>query len=515
MAKRENGRSGRSRSAGSGGSSRNKNNTNQTTRGKASQAAPPAIDDDGLDLLEIGPEDADDMLEFDQTPGQKATIKVIGVGGGGGNALNTMIEGGLSGVEFIAANTDAQALQHNSAVLKVQLGAEVTRGLGCGANPDRGRASALEARDRLRELLEGSDMVFVTAGMGGGTGTGAAPIVAEVAREIGALTVGVVTKPFSFEGKVRTKHAERGLDELHGVVDTLITIPNQRLLSLAGKSTNMQDAFALADAVCLNAVRGISDLITIHGLINLDFADVRTVMNEAGVALMGTGVGRGDTRATEAAEAAISSPLLEDLRVDGARGVLINITGNSDMTLFEVNEASMLIQEAAHEDANIIFGAVIDDEVPEGELRVTVIATGLDDERQHRTPPERPRRTDTREDFAPEQIEIEHVAAARQPEPGLEPIPSQAHASPQTASQPVPSQAQPAQAPMAREEAAPRRADQPYDQAAADAIARADAGFDSPFEEDEYDTPAFIRKRAEDAEDDDRETPAFLRRAQD
>ena len=282
---------------------------------------------DGVDLLELGPEDGQELLEFEGSSHQEAIIKVIGVGGGGGNALNTMIQSGLGGVDFIAANTDAQALSHNLAPTKVQLGAEITRGLGCGANPDRGRASALEARDRLRELLEGSDMVFVTAGMGGGTGTGAAPIVAEVAREVGALTVGVVTKPFPFEGRVRMKHAGHGLDELHGVVDTLITIPNQRLLALAGKGTAMKDAFSIADQVLLNAVRGISDLITVHGLINLDFADVRTVMNEAGVALMGTGTGRGDTRAIDAAAAAISSPLLEDLSIEGARGVLINITG--------------------------------------------------------------------------------------------------------------------------------------------------------------------------------------------
>ncbi len=342
--------------------------------------------DESVDLLEIGPDDGQDLLEFEGSSHQKATIKVIGVGGGGGNALNTMINSALTGVEFIAANTDAQALKHNRAPVKIQLGAEVTRGLGCGANPDRGRASALEARDRLREQLEGSDMVFVTAGMGGGTGTGAAPIVAEVAREIGALTVGVVTKPFMFEGKVRTKHSERGIDELHEVVDTLITIPNQRLLTLAGKGTGMKDAFKLADDVLLNAVRGISDLITVHGLINLDFADVRTVMNESGVALMGTGVASGDTCSVDAATAAISSPLLEDLSIDGARGVLINVTGGNDMTLFEVNEASVLIQEAAHEDANIIFGAVIDEDMPEGEMRVTVIATGLDEERRRRAP---------------------------------------------------------------------------------------------------------------------------------
>ncbi|MCH2186113.1 cell division protein FtsZ, partial [Myxococcota bacterium] len=257
---------------------------------------------ENYDLLELGPEEGDDLLELEGGAKQKATIKVVGVGGGGGNALNTMISSGISGVQFIAANTDSQALGHNQAPIKVQLGAEVTRGLGCGANPDRGRASALEARDRLREILEGSDMVFVTAGMGGGTGTGSAPIIAEVAREIGALTVGVVTKPFPFEGRVRMKHADRGIDQLHSVVDTLITIPNQRLLALAGKKTGIQDAFQLADDVLVNAVRGISDLITIHGMINLDFADVRTVMNESGVALMGTGVGLGDTRGTDAAQ---------------------------------------------------------------------------------------------------------------------------------------------------------------------------------------------------------------------
>ena len=305
------------------------------------------------------PEERREMLEFEDASNLQASIKVIGVGGGGGNALNNMIESGLKGVDFIAANTDAQALQHNLAPSKLQLGSEITRGLGCGADPEKGRGSALEVRERIREQLEGTDMVFVTAGLGGGTGTGAAPVVAEVAREIGALTVGVVTKPFAFEGRVRQKHAEKGLDALHRVVDTVITIPNQRLLALAGKNTAMQDAFELADEVLFNAVRGISDLITIHGLINLDFADVRTIMNEMGVALMGTGAAQGEERALEAARSAISSPLLEDLSIDGAHGVLINITGGPDMTLFEVNEASSLIQEAAHEDANIIFGAVI------------------------------------------------------------------------------------------------------------------------------------------------------------
>jgi cell division protein FtsZ len=441
--------------------------------------------DESVDLLEIGPDDDQSLLEFEGSSHQRATIKVIGVGGGGGNALNTMIDSGLSGVEFIAANTDAQALRHNRAPVRIQLGAEVTRGLGCGANPDRGRASALEARDRLREQLEGADMVFVTAGMGGGTGTGAAPIVAEVAREIGALTVGVVTKPFLFEGKVRTKHSERGLDELHEVVDTLITIPNQRLLALAGKGTGMRDAFKLADDVLVNAVRGISDLITVHGLINLDFADVRTVMNESGVALMGSGIASGDTGAVDAATAAISSPLLEDLSIDGARGVLINVTGGNDMTLFEVNEASVLIQEAAHEDANIIFGAVIDEDMPEGEMRVTVIATGLEDERRRRAsaPPERPRAE--REQAAPVSVRTREV-------------PVQTSFAQPSASHPSASRGEAAPVSVAsrRMEAAVIDDDAVHDVAMSAAeLARAGAtDFASPFE-DELDTPAFLRRR--------------------
>ncbi len=429
---------------------RGKNNRGQNNRGQNNGKK-----SESVDLLEIGPDDGNQLLEFEGSSGQKARIKVIGVGGGGGNALNTMIRSGLSGVEFVAANTDAQALEHNLATVKVQLGAEVTRGLGCGANPDRGRASALEARERLREILEGSDMVFVTAGMGGGTGTGAAPIVAEVAREVGALTVGVVTKPFPFEGKVRMKHGESGLEQLHSVVDTLITIPNQRLLALAGKQTAIQDAFKLADDVLLNAVRGISDRITVHGLINLDFADVRTVMNEAGVAMMGTGIGRGDNRAQDASQLAIASPLLGDVSIEGARGVLINITGGSDMTLFEVNEASMLIQEAAHEEANIIFGAVIDDEVPEGELRVTVIATGLEDERRRKTPPNR-----ASNDLTTTSLEIQHVTSSQSvPAVDLEPL---------TSLQQIQSQA----------DGEPESVE---------------GEFSSPFD-DELDTPAFLRR---------------------
>ena len=447
-----------------------------------------------VDLLELGPEDGQELLEFEGCSHQTASIKVIGVGGGGGNALNTMIQSGLSGVEFIAANTDAQALAHNKASVKVQLGAEITRGLGCGANPDRGRASALEARDRLRELLEGSDMVFVTAGMGGGTGTGAAPIVAEVAREVGALTVGVVTKPFPFEGRIRMKHAGHGIDELHGVVDTLITIPNQRLLALAGKGTAVRDAFSIADQVLLNAVRGISDLITIHGLINLDFADVRTVMNEAGVALMGTGIGHGETRAIDAAAAAISSPLLEDLSIDGARGVLINITGGSAMTLFEVNEASSLVHEAAHEDANIIVGAVIDETLGEDELRVTVIATGLDSLEAGRKPPEvrRPVPDATSGDIERERSMVDA--------PNVTPIRHEHEAAPAMASDSYET-GKLGSPPAARQQAAAGSAED---------MATSGIGFESPFE-DELDTPAFLRKRSSGA-DDDRDVPAFMRR---
>jgi cell division protein FtsZ len=297
---------------------------------------------DSVDLLEVGPEDEEDLLEFEESGPLRAKIKVIGVGGAGGNALDTMIRANLGGVEFVAANTDAQALEYKLAPIKLQLGAETSRGLGCGANPERGRAAALEDRDRIRDLLISSDMVFVAAGLGGGTGTGAAPVIAEIGREVGALTVAVVTKPFPFEGRMRSRHADKGLDELGKVVDTLITIPNQRLLALAGKDTPMRESFVLADEVLLNAVRGISDLITVHGLVNLDFQDVRTIMNEMGRALMGTGVGVGEDRAKDAAYAAISSPLLEDVSIDGARGVLINITGGADMTLYEVNAASSL-----------------------------------------------------------------------------------------------------------------------------------------------------------------------------
>jgi cell division protein FtsZ len=306
-----------------------------------------------------------------------AVIKVFGVGGGGGNAINTMIEEGLQGVEFIAANTDSQALSRNLAPLKLQLGARLTKGLGAGANPDIGRQAALEDRDMLREALAGADMVFITAGLGGGTGTGAGPVVAEVAKEVGALTVAVVTRPFSFEGQTRKRQADGGTKELRGLVDTIIVIPNEKLLLIAGMEMRCIDAFRKVDDVLFQAVRGISELVTRPGYINLDFADVKTVMSGMGVALMGTGAATGQNRAMAAAEKAISSPLLEDVSIRGARGVLINITAGTSLSLSEVNEAASLIREEASDEANIIFGTVIDESMGD-ELKVTVVATGFE-----------------------------------------------------------------------------------------------------------------------------------------
>ena len=320
------------------------------------------------------------VIEMDENFNIGARLKVIGVGGCGGNAVNTMIESGLDGIEFLIANTDSQALDKSLAGMKVQLGASLTKGLGAGANPEVGRNAALESKEQLIEAMKGADMVFVTAGMGGGTGTGAGPVVAEAAREAGALVVAVVTKPFAFEGQKKMRQAEEGLKRLREVVDTVITIPNQRLLSVSNKNTSLKEAFMRADEVLMQAVKGISDVITIPGLVNLDFADVRTIMSEMGQALMGSGTARGENRASEAARKAISSPLLEDISISGARGILINITGSSDMTIHDVDEASSLIHEEAHEDANIIFGAVIDESLGE-EVRVTVIATGFGKEK--------------------------------------------------------------------------------------------------------------------------------------
>jgi len=315
-------------------------------------------------------------LEFASDYANYAKIKVVGVGGAGGNAVNRMIAHGLTGVEFISINTDSQALDFSKADVKLQIGGNVTRGLGAGARPEVGKQAMEEDRDRVASLLQGADLVFVTAGMGGGTGTGGAPIVAEIAREMGALAVAICTKPFEFEGRKRMNRALTGIDELKTRVDTLIIIPNQRLLSIVDPSTKLTDAFIMADDVLFRATRGISDLITIPGLINCDFADVRTVMMEMGDAMMGSGVGTGENKAANAARMAINSPLLEDVIISGAKGVLVNVTGSPDMTLYEVNEATTVIYDAAGSDANIIFGAVIDPALDD-EIRVTVIATGF------------------------------------------------------------------------------------------------------------------------------------------
>jgi len=315
------------------------------------------------------------MIEFVDASGA-ARIKVVGIGGGGGNAVNTMIAAGLPGVDFIAANTDAQALKANLSPIKMQLGEKLTRGLGAGGKPEVGKHAAQEDVERLREYLADADMIFITAGMGGGTGTGAAPVIAKVAKELGSLTVGVVTKPFSFEGKRRMKQADEGMKELKDSVDTLIAIPNQRLLSVAGRNSSMLESFKKADDVLLQAVRGISDLITVHGLINLDFADVRTIMEGSGTALMGIGFSSGtENRAREAAERALRSPLI-DTEVGAARGILLSIAGGDDLTLLEVNEAAEVIRQTANDDTQIIFGATIDDRLT-GQVWVTVIATGL------------------------------------------------------------------------------------------------------------------------------------------
>jgi len=315
-------------------------------------------------------------LRLEEEANMGARIKVIGVGGGGGNAVNRMVRVGLDGVQFIVANTDLQALQANAAQIKLQIGAKLTKGLGAGADPNVGRSAALEDTEQIIQALDGADMVFVTTGLGGGTGTGAAPVIASLASELGALTVAVVTKPFKFEGRKRQTQAEHGLEALRDCVDTIITIPNERLLTIIDRSTPLTDAFATADDVLRQAIQGISDLILVPGLINLDFADVKTIMAGMGLAMMGTGVSEGPDRAVEAARRAISSPLLEGASVNGARGVIINVTGGPDLSLVEVSDASTIIQEAADEDANIIFGAVVDPAL-KGKVKITVIATGF------------------------------------------------------------------------------------------------------------------------------------------
>jgi cell division protein FtsZ len=316
------------------------------------------------------------MFELDENHDMGARIKVIGVGGGGCNALNTMIDLRLEGVDFIAANTDAQVLKISQSPVKIQLGERITGGRGAGADPEIGRKATLESAELIRDALQGADMVFITAGLGGGTGTGGAPIVANIAKEVGALSVAIVTKPFNFEGRKRQIQSEQGWQELNRYTDTLITIPNQRLLAVSGKDMPLIEAFRKADEILYQAAKGISDLILVPGLINLDFADVKTIMSEMGMAMMGMGVASGENRALEAAQRAISSPLLEDISIHGAKGILLNITGGPDLTLNEINEASTLIQKETCEEANIIFGAVIDQRM-NGQMRVTVIATGL------------------------------------------------------------------------------------------------------------------------------------------
>lgn len=321
------------------------------------------------------------IFELDEAPRNSALMKVIGVGGAGGNAVNRMIDEDLEGVEFVSANTDSQALERSKAPHTIQLGKRLTRGLGAGARPGIGRQAIAEDADEVRQLLDGADLIFITAGMGGGTGTGAAPVIGEMARDLGALAIAVVSRPFSFEGKKRMRQAEQGLAELKRTVDTMVVVPNDRLLSVVGKGTSFRDALKKADEVLLHATQGISDLIRVSGDVNVDFADVRTIMSSCGAALMGTGVGRGEKRAVSAAQDAITSPLLDNVSIAGAKGVLINITGGSDLAIDEVTEISTMIQEEAGDDAEIIFGAV-QDSAMEGEIRVTLIATGFDEQRR-------------------------------------------------------------------------------------------------------------------------------------
>src|SRR5437588_690336 len=431
-------------------------------------------------------------IHFNEDPGNNAKIKVIGIGGGGGNAVNRMICAGVEGVEFAVANTDLQALQMSRAPVKIQLGTKLTNGLGAGANPEIGRRGALEDSEKIIEVLEGADMVFVTAGLGGGTGTGAAPIIASLASEMGALTVAVVTNPFNFEGKRRQSQADRGMQELIDSVDTTIVIPNEKLLAVA-KDAGFFESFRIADDILRQAVQGISDIITIPGIINRDFADVKTIMQGMGYAVMGTSTGSGQRRALEAAQAAIASPLLEAGAIDGARGILINITGSSSLKLAEVNEASTIIQNAAHEDANIIFGAVLDEKMKD-DVKITVIATGFKDEqlgrREHSTgaaaaaissaraissyvpPPE----SSTRQRSAPvavvdSRLQNDHAFAGEVPEP-------------------VGVGASPAGSTMS---GASRTSVPVRDSISLEAVRNSVNGIDG----DDLDVPAFIRKRAE------------------
>jgi cell division protein FtsZ len=430
-------------------------------------------------------------IEFaDESQQYEARIKVVGVGGSGGNAVNTMINFGLEGVEFIVVNTDAQALNSNAAATKLPIGSNITRGLGAGADPEKGRKAALEDVQRIKELIGGADMVFVTAGMGGGTGTGAAPVIAQIAREEGALTVGVVTKPFIFEGRQRARRAELGLAMLSEHVDTLITIPNQKLVLLGDDDLTFIDACRKADEVLYQAVKGISDLITQNGIVNVDFADVKTVMSHMGRALMGTGVAKGQNRARLAAEMAVTSPLLDDISVEGATGVLINIVGGPDLKMKEIQEAASLVQEQAHEDANIIFGASIDEGLGES-VKVTVIATGFDAVERDAV------------DVASVSMPRRSGSAFEAPAARTTLAPQMSSAAPSRAPAPPPMRAA-EPAPSVRRPAAPQpafvRADERADsrlpmQAAARPAPRAVASQDPfPTLEHDWDVPAFQRK---------------------
>ncbi|HWR34555.1 MAG TPA: cell division protein FtsZ [Clostridia bacterium] len=424
----------------------------------------------------------DIRIQFNEDPHNQAKIKVIGVGGGGGNAINRMIDARVEGVEFVVANTDLQALQLSRAPVKIQLGVKLTNGLGAGANPEIGRKGALEDADKIIEALEGADMVFVTTGLGGGTGTGAAPIIASLASEMGALTVAVVTKPFAFEGKRRMSQAERGLAELIDSVDTVIVIPNEKLLAVA-QDTGFFESFRIADDILRQGVQGISDIITIPGIINRDFADVKAIMAGMGYAVMGTATAKGERRTMDAAQRAIASPLLEAGAIDGARGILINITGSSSLKLAEVNEASTIIQSAAHEDANIIFGAVLDEKMKD-EVKITVIATGF------RT--DQPQRREHAVSSAAAAIQNQRTAAAYRPAPRISPRAEVAAEIGTREQVEVVEEAEfvepaPALAFQSTPQAAPQR-----ENIALDAVKDKVKG---SYEDDDLDVPAFIRKQ--------------------
>ncbi len=434
--------------------------------------------------------DKDIRIQFNEDPRNNAKIKVIGVGGGGGNAVNRMIDAGVEGVEFVTANTDLQALRLARAPVKLQLGVKLTNGLGAGANPEVGRKAALEDADKIIEALEGADMVFVTTGLGGGTGTGAAPIIASLASEMGALTVAVVTKPFAFEGKRRMQQAERGLAELIDSVDTVIVIPNEKLLAVA-QNAGFFESFRIADDILRQGVQGISDIITIPGIINRDFADVKAIMAGMGYAVMGTATGQGNRRTVEAAQRAIASPLLEAGAIDGARGILLNITGSSTLKLAEVNEASTIIQSAAHEDANIIFGAVLDEKMKE-EVKVTVIATGFKADMipRHTRSSAAVALAQSKPAPAPEALSIDHASApAAETLPPAVPPPSvptvEVEAPPAAAADAPPEE------PVTRTWQAPTPG---RENGLPEPVSR---GLKGDFEQDDLDVPAFLRKRGE------------------